>query len=94
MDSPTSELVAAPGCYALEVVPFNLSVPTKSRSVTKTGKCPELRIFNYKLDLFALHLHGYESMVAVGLSNFVPGGPVSAGTANYNLHGILEVLCG
>ena len=33
-------------------------------------------------------------MVAVGLSNFVPDGPVSAGAANYNLHGILEVLCG
>lgn len=33
-------------------------------------------------------------MVAVELSNFAPGGPVSAGTANCNLHGILEVLCG
>ena len=33
-------------------------------------------------------------MVAVGLSIFVPGGPVSSGTANYNLHGIVEVLCG
>ena len=60
----------------------------------RNGQCPEPGTFNYKLDLFALHHHGYESMVAVGLSNFVLGGPVSAGTANYNLHGILEVLCG
>ena len=36
MDSPTRELFAAPGNYALEVVPFNLSVPPKSRLVTET----------------------------------------------------------
>ena len=36
MGSPTREFVAAPSYYALEVVPFNLSVPPKSRSVTET----------------------------------------------------------